>query len=110
MTNGSSPIKDTLAGPNAFAKPKLEIFQPNPKVTHSQARFCPLSLLSSQVRGHGKPIQRLANISLQMGRILPLLSRAVCRATMPDIPHAEVDYNLVQNNGPGAAQVVPHVR
>lgn len=27
---------------------------------------------------------------------------------MPDIPHAEVDYNIVQNNGPGAAQVVPH--
>ncbi|KAK4934298.1 hypothetical protein LTR10_024391 [Elasticomyces elasticus] len=28
---------------------------------------------------------------------------------MPDIPHDEVDYNIVQNNGPGAAQVVPHV-
>ena len=27
---------------------------------------------------------------------------------MPDIPHAEADYNVVQNNGPGAAQVVPH--
>ena len=27
---------------------------------------------------------------------------------MPDIPHAEADYNVVQNNGPGAAQVIPH--
>lgn len=48
-------------------------------------------------------------VTNQIGRILPLLSRAVTRATMPDIPHAEVDYNVVQNNGPGAAQVVPHV-
>jgi hypothetical protein len=46
----------------------------------------------------------------QIGRILPLVSRAVCRATMPEIDHADVDYNVVQNNGPGAAQVVPHVR
>ncbi len=27
---------------------------------------------------------------------------------MPDITHAEADYNVVQNNGPGAAQVIPH--
>jgi hypothetical protein len=52
---------------------------------------------------------QLIDSSRQIGRILPLLSRAITRATMPDIPHAEVDYNVVQNNGPGAAQVVPHV-
>lgn len=46
--------------------------------------------------------------SLQIGRILPLLSRAVISVCMPDIPHAEADYNVVQNNGPGAAQVIPH--
>lgn len=27
---------------------------------------------------------------------------------MPNIPHADADYNVVQNNGPGAAQVIPH--
>jgi hypothetical protein len=31
------------------------------------------------------------------------------KAVLPDIPHEEADYNVVQNNGPGAAQVVPHV-
>ncbi|KAL2421689.1 hypothetical protein ABEF95_002274 [Exophiala dermatitidis] len=45
----------------------------------------------------------------EIGRVLPLLARAVMRAVMPDIPHQDADYNIVQNNGPGAAQVVPHV-
>lgn len=45
----------------------------------------------------------------EIGRVLPLLARSVLRAVMPDIPHEEADYNIVQNNGPGAAQVVPHV-
>ncbi|EXJ86239.1 hypothetical protein A1O1_06609 [Capronia coronata CBS 617.96] len=45
----------------------------------------------------------------EIGRVLPLLARAVVRAVMPDIPHHQADYNIVQNNGPGAAQVVPHV-
>ncbi|KIW12964.1 hypothetical protein PV08_08151 [Exophiala spinifera] len=45
----------------------------------------------------------------EIGRVLPLLSRSVMKAVMPDIPHQKVDYNVVQNNGPGAAQVVPHV-
>ena len=46
--------------------------------------------------------------NLQIGRLLPLISRAVISACMPDVPHAEADYNVVQNNGPGAAQVIPH--
>ncbi|KAK5194499.1 hypothetical protein LTR99_003000 [Exophiala xenobiotica] len=45
----------------------------------------------------------------QIGRILPVLARSVIKAVMPDIPHEQADYNVVQNNGPGAAQVVPHV-
>ncbi|KAI1616825.1 hit-like protein [Exophiala viscosa] len=47
--------------------------------------------------------------SAEIGRVLPLIARSVTRAVMPDIPHDEADYNIVQNNGPGAAQVVPHV-
>ncbi len=35
----------------------------------------------------------------QIGRVLPILSRAVLKAVLPDIPHEEVDYNVVQNNG-----------
>lgn len=35
----------------------------------------------------------------QIGRLLPLLARAVTRSVLPDIPHEEVDYNIVQNNG-----------
>lgn len=45
----------------------------------------------------------------EIGRILPLIARSVLKAVLPDIPHDEVDYNVVQNNGPGAAQVIPHV-
>ena len=44
----------------------------------------------------------------QIGRLLPLLSRALTHSTMPNLPHTHIDYNIVQNNGPGAAQVVPH--
>lgn len=47
--------------------------------------------------------------SAEIGRVLPLVARAVLKSVLPDIPHDEVDYNIVQNNGPGAAQVVPHV-
>ncbi|KEF53330.1 uncharacterized protein A1O9_10778 [Exophiala aquamarina CBS 119918] len=47
--------------------------------------------------------------SAQIGRVLPLVARSVLKSVLPDIPHDEVDYNIVQNNGPGAAQVVPHV-
>ncbi|KIX94377.1 uncharacterized protein Z520_09763 [Fonsecaea multimorphosa CBS 102226] len=45
----------------------------------------------------------------EIGRVLPLLARSVIKAVLPDIPHESADYNVVQNNGPGAAQVVPHV-
>ncbi|OQU96665.1 HIT domain-containing protein [Cladophialophora immunda] len=45
----------------------------------------------------------------EIGRVLPLLARSVIKAVLPDIPHQDADYNVVQNNGPGAAQVVPHV-
>jgi len=47
--------------------------------------------------------------SAEIGRALPLIARCVLKAVLPDIPHDQVDYNVVQNNGPGAAQVVPHV-
>jgi diadenosine tetraphosphate (Ap4A) HIT family hydrolase len=54
--------------------------------------------------------------SMHVGAVLPLLCRGVMRAVMPDVVAAQEagegdapDYNLVQNNGPGAAQVVPHV-
>lgn len=45
----------------------------------------------------------------EIGRVLPLVARAVLNSVFPDIPHGEADYNVVQNNGPGAAQVIPHV-
>lgn len=38
-----------------------------------------------------------------LGEYLPLISRALCRATGIE------DWNIVQNNGERAAQVVPHV-
>lgn len=41
--------------------------------------------------------------------MLPVVARAVLGTTFPEIPHDSVDYNVVQNNGPGAAQVIPHV-
>ncbi|RMD41116.1 hypothetical protein DV735_g3977, partial [Chaetothyriales sp. CBS 134920] len=44
----------------------------------------------------------------EIGAILPLLSRALVHALTPDIAPEQADYNIVQNNGPGAAQVVPH--
>ncbi|KIV88944.1 hypothetical protein PV10_08570 [Exophiala mesophila] len=47
--------------------------------------------------------------SAELGRLLPIVARGVLRAVLPDIPHDQADYNIVQNNGPGAAQVVPHV-
>ena len=45
----------------------------------------------------------------ELGRVLPLVARSVLMSVFPDIPHTEADYNVVQNNGPGAAQVIPHV-
>ena len=36
---------------------------------------------------------------MKMGRVLPLIARTVIRAVLPDIPHDEADYNIVQNNG-----------
>ncbi|KAK5947097.1 hypothetical protein PMZ80_001243 [Knufia obscura] len=45
----------------------------------------------------------------EIGRVLPLIARSVLRSVFPDIPHHDADYNVVQNNGPGAAQVIPHV-
>ena len=41
--------------------------------------------------------------SRALGEALPLISRALCRATGIE------DWNVVQNNGERAAQVVPHV-
>jgi len=49
------------------------------------------------------------NEGAEIGRVLPVLARSVLKAVLPDIPHEYADYNVVQNNGPGAAQVVPHV-
>lgn len=50
-----------------------------------------------------------AEEAASIGRVLPLVARAVLSATFPDIPPEQADYNVVQNNGPGAAQVIPHV-
>ena len=35
----------------------------------------------------------------ELGRILPLVARAVTRAVLPDIQVDNADYNIVQNNG-----------
>lgn len=43
---------------------------------------------------------------IQMGRVLPLIARSVLQATLPDIPHDEVDYNVVQNNGKSLFSVI----
>jgi diadenosine tetraphosphate (Ap4A) HIT family hydrolase len=45
----------------------------------------------------------------ELGRLLPLITRSVLSAVLPDVPISEADYNVVQNNGHRAAQVVPHV-
>ena len=45
----------------------------------------------------------------ELGRLLPLIARSVLRAVLPDVPVDEADYNIVQNNGHRAAQVVPHI-
>lgn len=42
----------------------------------------------------------------QIGRVLPLIARSVLKAVLPDIPHDEVDYNIVQNNGKTTIQHV----
>ena len=36
---------------------------------------------------------------IQIGRVLPILARSVLKAVLPDIPHEDADYNVVQNNG-----------
>ena len=45
----------------------------------------------------------------ELGRLLPLITRSVLRAVLPDVEVSEADYNIVQNNGHRAAQVVPHI-
>ena len=45
----------------------------------------------------------------ELGRLLPLIARSVLRAVLPDVPVSDADYNIVQNNGHRAAQVVPHL-
>jgi diadenosine tetraphosphate (Ap4A) HIT family hydrolase len=45
----------------------------------------------------------------ELGRLLPLIARSVLRAVLPDVEVSEADYNIVQNNGQRAAQVVPHI-
>ncbi|RMZ92453.1 hypothetical protein DV736_g351, partial [Chaetothyriales sp. CBS 134916] len=60
-------------------------------------------------RRHVEKVSGLtADEGREIGAVLPLLSRALIRAVTPDIALQEADYNIVQNNGPGAAQVVPH--
>lgn len=54
--------------------------------------------------GHLPPREAAA-----LARLLPLVTRAVTASVLPDLHHDDADYNVVQNNGPGAAQVVPHV-
>lgn len=62
----------------------------------------------SSIFPHGRPSSTTSRASIQVrptltntkiGRVLPLLARSVTRAVMPDIPHDEADYNIVQNNG-----------
>lgn len=71
-------------------------------LTRGHVLLCP--------RNHRTRIGDLtAEEAASIGRVLPLVARAVLSATFPDIPSDEADYNVVQNNGPGAAQVIPHV-
>lgn len=71
-------------------------------LTRGHVLLCP--------RNHRTRIGDLsAEEAASIGRVLPLIARAVLSATFPDIPSDEADYNVVQNNGPGAAQVIPHV-
>lgn len=44
----------------------------------------------------------------QIGRVLPLIARSVTRSVLPDIPHEEVDYNIVQNNGESIVHINTH--
>jgi histidine triad (HIT) family protein len=63
-------------------------------------------------RGHALVIPREPAVTLDqlsddaaaaLGRVLPRLARAVCAAT------GTREYNILQNNGPGAHQAVAHV-
>jgi hypothetical protein len=43
----------------------------------------------------------------QLGRVLPLVARAVLRTVFPDLDPSEADYNFVQNNG--KATILPNL-
>lgn len=55
-------------------------------------------------KGHYKTIDQMpAEDAAAMGRIIPSLSKAIMQAT------GATSWNLLQNNGEAAGQVVPHV-
>ncbi|KAL2430705.1 hypothetical protein ABEF95_012992 [Exophiala dermatitidis] len=100
----------TLLSPNKLDPPSFVLFSSE----HAIAFLDIMPLTRGHVlvapRNHRIKVGDLSPQEMaEIGRVLPLLARAVTRAVMPDIPHADADYNIVQNNGPGAAQVVPHV-
>ncbi|KAL2810465.1 HIT-like domain-containing protein [Aspergillus granulosus] len=64
---------------------------------------------------HGKLSEVGVRVSRELGQWLPILSRAVMRTIFGESTEANPNtddswnWNVVQNNGVGAAQVVPHV-
>ncbi|EHY56066.1 hypothetical protein HRR83_006555 [Exophiala dermatitidis] len=111
----STPVSQTSSFQTLLSPDKLD---PPSFVLFSSEHAIAFLDIMPLTRGHVLVAPRnhrikVGNLSPQemaeIGSVLPLLARAVMRAVMPDIPHADADYNIVQNNGPGAAQVVPHV-
>ncbi|KIW85746.1 hypothetical protein Z517_01138 [Fonsecaea pedrosoi CBS 271.37] len=108
-----------LGNPEAMAKAlDPEQLDPPSFVLYSSEHVVAFLDIMPLTRGHVLVAPRKHRVKVgdlspdegaEIGRVLPLLARSVIKAVLPDIPHEEADYNVVQNNGPGAAQVVPHV-
>ncbi|KAI5458731.1 HIT-like domain-containing protein [Mariannaea sp. PMI_226] len=95
----SHSIDPELISPSAYivlSTPDLVAFLDILPLSHGHLLLCP--------REHREKLSDVtADEAAQLGRYLRILSKAMTRTTGVD------DWNVVQNNGAAAAQVVPHM-
>ncbi|OCT51862.1 hypothetical protein CLCR_08820 [Cladophialophora carrionii] len=116
---GTYPSVSPISAPDeAASKLDPEKLDPPSFVLYSSEHVVAFLDIMPLTRGHVLVAPRKHRVKVgdlspdegaEIGRVLPVLARSVLKAVLPDIPHEDADYNVVQNNGPGAAQVVPHV-
>ncbi|EXJ58845.1 hypothetical protein A1O7_06275 [Cladophialophora yegresii CBS 114405] len=118
ITGTYPSVSPILAPDEAASKLDPEKLDPPSFVLYSSEHVVAFLDIMPLTRGHVLVAPRKHRVKVgdlspdegaEIGRVLPVLARSVLKAVLPDIPHEEADYNVVQNNGPGAAQVVPHV-